>query len=143
MGTVLICDLSEETSVVHTPPNGGVVGVVGMVYARSIDPPMGGLHTDRMPTTHRHPAPLKRQMLNRMNYIRGHCEAVRKMLEDDAYCPDVILQNLAVVKALKKVNELVLAQHLKGCARRAMRGRDAKARERVEREIIAIVRNSC
>lgn len=90
----------------------------------------------------RRPPTLKRQIVNRMSYVRGHLDAVRTMVERDAYCPDIILQNLAVVKALRKVNELVLAQHLKGCARRAMRGRDVQARERVEQEIIAIVRNS-
>jgi len=78
-----------------------------------------------------------------MSYIRGHVEAVRTMIGDGAYCPDVILQNLAIVKALKRVNELILAQHLRSCARKAMRGNDAKAQARVEREIIDIVRNSC
>ncbi|MDO8598992.1 MAG: metal-sensing transcriptional repressor [bacterium] len=88
-------------------------------------------------------ADAQRQLLNRMSYIRGHVEAVRKMIDAGAYCPDVILQNLAVVKALKRVNELILAQHLRSCARKAMRGNDAKAQARVEREIISIVRNSC
>ena len=78
-----------------------------------------------------------------MNYIRGHVGAVRQMIADHAYCPDVILQNLAIVKALKRVNELVLREHLRTCARKAMRGKDTKAQARVEREIIAIVRNSC
>ncbi|MBI4449834.1 metal-sensing transcriptional repressor [Candidatus Uhrbacteria bacterium] len=86
---------------------------------------------------------VQRQLLNRMSYVRGHVEAVRKMIGDGAYCPDVILQNLAIVKALKRVNELILAQHLRSCARKAMRGTDVKAQARVEREIIAIVRNSC
>ena len=84
-----------------------------------------------------------RQLLNRMNYIRGHMDAVRRMVERGAYCPDIILQNLAIVKALKRVNEIVLAQHLRTCARKAMRGKDVQAQERVEREIVEIVRNSC
>lgn len=79
---------------------------------------------------------------NRLSYIRGHVEAVRKMVDAGAYCPDVILQNLAVVHALKRVNELILAQHLRTCVRTAMRGKDARARERVEREILEIIRNS-
>ena len=85
----------------------------------------------------------ERQLRNRMSYIRGHVEAVRKMIDAGAYCPDVILQNLAIVKALKRVNELILAQHLRTCARSAMRGNDTKAQARVEREIVDIVRNSC
>lgn len=78
-----------------------------------------------------------------MNYIRGHVGAVRQMIADDAYCPDVILQNLAIVKALKRVNELILKEHLQTCVRQAMRGRNVKAQQRAEREIIEIVRNSC
>ncbi|MBI4143202.1 metal-sensitive transcriptional regulator [Candidatus Uhrbacteria bacterium] len=85
----------------------------------------------------------KRRLLNRLSYVRGHVEAVRKMVEKGAYCPDVILQNLAIVKALKRVNELILAQHLRSCARDAMRSDDADAQARVEREIVNIVRNSC
>lgn len=84
-----------------------------------------------------------RQLLNRMSYVRGHVEAVRKMIADGAYCPDVILQNLAIVKALKAVNELILKEHLETCVRRAMRGSNAKARQRAEREIIEIMRNTC
>lgn len=96
------------------------------------------MRTRKLPTR-----TVQRQLLNRMSYIRGHVEAVRKMIDAGAYCPDVILQNLAIVKALKRVNELILAQHLRSCARKAMRGNDIKAQDRVEREIISIVRNSC
>lgn len=84
-----------------------------------------------------------RQLLNRMSYIRGHVEAVRKMIASGAYCPDIILQNLAIVKALKAVNELILKEHLETCVRRAMRGNNVKARQRAEREIIEIMRNTC
>lgn len=86
---------------------------------------------------------MQRQVMNRLSYVRGHVEAVRKMVERGAYCPEIILQNLAVVQALKRVNELILTEHLRTCARRAMRGGNARARNRVEREIIEIVRNTC
>lgn len=98
-----------------------------------------------MPTTARprRPASHERQVQNRLSYIRGHVDAVRRMVARGAYCPDVILQNLAIAQALKRVNELILKEHLRTCVRRAMRGRDAKAQQRTEREIIAIVRHSC
>lgn len=101
---------------------------------------MGGF---TMPKRSRQEHTDNRQLLNRMSYVRGHVEAVRKMIADGAYCPDVILQNLAIVKALKAVNELILKEHLETCVRRAMRGSNAKARQRAEREIIEIMRNTC
>ena len=81
--------------------------------------------------------------MNRMSYIRGHVEGVRKMIDADAYCPEVILQNLAIIRAVKRANELLLASHLETCARSTMRNGDDRARAKVEREIVEIVRHSC
>lgn len=79
-----------------------------------------------------------KQILNRMNYVIGHLKANVKMLEDDRYCIDVIRQNQAVIAALKKVNELILADHLETCVTTAIRGRDKKAREKVLSEVIQV-----
>ncbi len=55
---------------------------------------------------------LKRQALKRMNYLIGHLQANKKMVEDDRYCIDIIRQNNAVVAALKKVNDIILSSQL-------------------------------
>jgi DNA-binding FrmR family transcriptional regulator len=58
------------------------------------------------------------------------------MVEDDAYCMDVVNQILAVQRALKKVSALVLDRHLHTCATSAIRGEDVSERERVLGEIL-------
>jgi len=46
-----------------------------------------------------------------MSYISGHLEGIKKMLQDDKYCIDIIKQNEAVIAAVKKVNQVILENH--------------------------------
>ena len=73
--------------------------------------------------------------LNRIKTIEGHLHGIRAMLEEDAYCIDVIRQIQAVQSALNKVSGLVLEQHLNSCVITAVRGEDLSERERVLKEI--------
>lgn len=73
-----------------------------------------------------------------MNYLLGHLKGNLKMLEEGRYCIDIIRQNQAVIAALKKINELILDNHLHTCVTGAVRGKDEKAREKVLKEIIQV-----
>jgi DNA-binding FrmR family transcriptional regulator len=77
----------------------------------------------------------KADALKRMKSITGHVRGIEKMLEDDAYCIDVIKQIQAVQAALNKVSTLVLDGHLHSCLTTAVQGDDQKERERVLGEI--------
>jgi DNA-binding FrmR family transcriptional regulator len=57
----------------------------------------------------------KKQILHRLQIIRGHIEKVISMVEKDSYCIDIVHQSIAVQAALKKVDEVVLENHLKTC----------------------------
>lgn len=57
----------------------------------------------------------REEAINRLKKAKGHLEKVQEMLEEDAYCPDIIHQNRAVQAALKKVDEVVLHGHLHSC----------------------------
>ncbi len=50
--------------------------------------------------------------LQRLRYIEGHLAGVRKMIEDDKYCVDVLKQTYAVRKALEKMESVILAGHM-------------------------------
>jgi Uncharacterized protein conserved in bacteria len=50
----------------------------------------------------------KKRLVNRARSIQGHMGAVTRMLEEDAYCIDIIQQTQAIEKALEKVTALVL-----------------------------------
>lgn len=77
-------------------------------------------------------------ILNRLKSIQGHVRGVERMVEEGAYCIDIVNQILAVQRALQKVNGLVLNRHLHTCVTTAIRGEDADERERVISEIMGV-----
>lgn len=81
---------------------------------------------------------LKQQAIKRMNYLIGHLQANKRMVEDDRYCIDIIRQNNAVMAALKKVNDIILASHLDTCATTVIKDGDVKKRQKVLKELLEI-----
>jgi len=57
----------------------------------------------------------KGDILRRLAYIEGHLQGVRRMIEEDKYCVDVLKQTYAVRRAIEKLEGLVLENHLQGC----------------------------
>lgn len=76
-----------------------------------------------------------------MNYISGHLEGIKKMLKDDQYCIDIILQNEAVIAAIKKVNQMILEEHLNTCVTQAIKGKSEKARKKKFKELLELFKN--
>ena len=64
--------------------------------------------------------------LHRLKIARGHLDKVIDMVEKDSYCIDVVHQSIAVQTALKKVDELILENHLKTCVADNIRKGDAE-----------------
>lgn len=77
-------------------------------------------------------------IVRRLKSVEGHVRGVQGMVEEGAYCIDVVNQIVAIQRALKKVSGLVLDGHLHACVTDAMRGPDAAARERVLRELLDV-----
>jgi CsoR family transcriptional regulator, copper-sensing transcriptional repressor len=73
--------------------------------------------------------------LKRLKTIQGHLGGIIRMVEEDAYCIDVIRQIQAVQAALNKVSGQILDDHLNSCVITAIQGDDPKERERVLKEI--------
>ena len=73
--------------------------------------------------------------LLRLKNIEGHVRGIERMVEEGAYCIDVIRQIHAVRAALDKVSTHILEQHLNSCLITAVRGENAEERERVLKEI--------
>ena len=73
-----------------------------------------------------------------MNYLLGHLKANLKMIEEDRYCIEIIRQNQAVIAALKKVNELILKNHLDTCVTSAVRGKSERERTKVLSELLEL-----
>jgi len=76
--------------------------------------------------------------LRRLKTIEGHLRGVIRMVEEEAYCIDVIRQIQAVEAALNKVSAQILENHLNSCVTTAIQGNNAKERERVLKEITEV-----
>jgi len=76
--------------------------------------------------------------IRRLKTVEGHLRGVIRMVEEDAYCIDVIRQIQAVEAALNKVSSRILENHLNSCVITAIKGDDKKERERVLKEITEV-----
>lgn len=81
----------------------------------------------------------KKDALHRLAIAQGHLEKVKKMLEDDAYCPDVIHQSRSVQAALGKIDEIILHGHLHSCVLHDIHGTKSE-KEKLVGEVLEIFR---
>lgn len=79
------------------------------------------------------------RILARLRSIEGHVRGITKMVEEDAYCIDVVHQIQAAERGLEKVKAMVLEGHLRSCATRVLSGKDVAERERVIGEIVDVI----
>ncbi len=80
----------------------------------------------------------KNEILARLRSIEGHVRGVIRMVEEDAYCIDVLTQTKAVQRALDRVNAMLLERHLNHCVITAIRSSDPREQERVIRELLDV-----
>jgi DNA-binding FrmR family transcriptional regulator len=73
--------------------------------------------------------------IRRLKTVEGHIRGIERMVEQEAYCIDVIRQIQAVQAALNKISTSILEEHLHSCLITAVRGDDPDDRERVLKEI--------
>lgn len=67
----------------------------------------------------------KEDAIKRLNYIEGHLRGIRKMVEEDIYCVDILKQTYAVQRAIEKFEQLLVQDHIRGCVPDGIReGRD-------------------
>ncbi len=57
----------------------------------------------------------KHDALKRLAYIEGHLKGIRKMVEEDQYCVDILKQTYAVQRAIDKFESMLLHGHLQSC----------------------------
>jgi DNA-binding FrmR family transcriptional regulator len=77
--------------------------------------------------------PTKQDLLHRLARARGQIDGIRRMVEDERYCPEIMQQFAAVHSALRSAEKLLLANHLEHCATHAItRGGEPAAQVRSE-----------
>ena len=80
----------------------------------------------------------KKAVTQRLASAAGHIKGIERMVQDDAYCIDVIRQIQAVQAALNKVSALVLDNHLHTCVTTAIQGDDPDEREAMLQEVTSV-----
>ena|SRR6478609_1187021 len=80
---------------------------------------------------------LKSSNLKRLRRIEGQVRGLQRMVEEDRYCPDILMQVASVHEALKGVSRELVRNHLSHCARQALRGSDEQAQAAVD-ELVAV-----
>ena len=63
----------------------------------------------------------KTEVLKRLAFIEGHLQGVRRMVESDQYCVDVLKQTFAIRRAIEKMEALMLDNHLHTCVVEGLR----------------------
>lgn len=65
------------------------------------------------------------KLIHRLNRIEGQIRGIRKMVENNAYCADILMQSAAVNAAVNSFNKDLIASHIRGCVARDIReGKD-------------------
>lgn len=75
----------------------------------------------------------KEEALKRLAYIEGHLRGIRKMVEEDQYCVDILKQTYAVQRAIDKFEGIMMRGHLSSCVPNGIReGRDEEVINELE-----------
>lgn len=73
-----------------------------------------------------------RNLINRLNRIEGQIRGIKRMVEEDAYCTDILIQVAAANAALNSFNKVLLSEHIRTCVADDIReGRDETVEELV------------
>ena len=66
-----------------------------------------------------------KDLINRLSRIEGQIRGIKRMLDEDCYCPDIITQVAAANAALNSFNKVLLANHIRTCVAEDIReGKD-------------------
>lgn len=57
----------------------------------------------------------KKKLISRINRIKGQLDGINKMVEDDRYCADILIQLSAADKAIKSLASVILDNHMHSC----------------------------
>jgi len=80
----------------------------------------------------------KRKLTTRLKRAEGQIAGLRRMLEEDAYCVDILLQISAAQGALGKAGQVLLAEHIRTCVADAFAGGDEASREEKVDELMDV-----
>lgn len=82
---------------------------------------------------------LKASNLNRLRRIEGQVRGLQKMVEEDRYCADILVQISSVQEALRGVGRNLMRNHLRHCATDAIQHGSARDAEAMYDELVDLI----
>ena len=80
----------------------------------------------------------KTKALGRLRRIEGQVQGIHRMVEEDKYCVDILLQLAAVQGAVEQAQKLLLGQHIESCVAEAIRSGSTRERQRKVDELLDV-----
>ncbi len=80
------------------------------------------------------------QLINRLNRIEGQVRGVKKMIQEDAYCDDVLNQISSIQSALNGTANLLLEKHMKYCIREQLMEGDDQVIDEILKTVFKMLR---
>ncbi len=81
----------------------------------------------------------KEDALRRLNRIEGQIKGIKRMVEEDTYCVDVMTQVSSVHEALRGVGKILMRNHLQHCVTDALRDGDEARAEKTYQEMMDLI----
>jgi DNA-binding FrmR family transcriptional regulator len=82
---------------------------------------------------------IKAANLKRLRRIEGQVRGLHKMVEEDRYCPDILVQLSSVQEALRAVGRELMRNHLRHCAHDALRKGDPATTNTMHDELLELM----
>jgi DNA-binding FrmR family transcriptional regulator len=80
----------------------------------------------------------KQKTMINFKKAQSHLKKIRKMVEGDEYCVDIMQQNLAVIGLLKSAHQMLMENHLNTCFKKAVESRQKKRTQEMIEEILKV-----
>lgn len=81
---------------------------------------------------------LKKRTSHRTNIIKGQLEGLQKMIDEEAYCMDILTQSLAIQRSLASLSKLVLENHIATHITHMLGSADEAEREKAQQELLSL-----
>ncbi|HEX6258307.1 MAG TPA: metal-sensing transcriptional repressor [Candidatus Saccharimonadales bacterium] len=81
---------------------------------------------------------LKKRATHRSKIIEGQFKGLQKMIDNEAYCMDILTQSLAIQKSLASLNKLILENHLRTHVTDMVRGGEEDSMEKAVSELLSL-----
>lgn len=81
----------------------------------------------------------KEAIIKRLNRIEGQVKGIQKMIEDERYCVDILVQISAIRSAINRVGNIILENHIKGCVSNSIKEGETQESEELISELMETI----